>query len=510
MTTWAEVNTTAPPAGRRLGRIGPLLVLLAVVVAATAWAYSRSGPSIPVVLGEVLVLVTLIRIASARVDHVIGHALTRFGHVVGRVLSVVLLLSVFVVVLVPVWALARLTGWDALEPVRAWRGRWQGSTRWWRARPPEPYLAEPTRPARTRLHSVAVVLVVALVGAGLFYELRIREDPVESHQVDEAVVTPDAGVFTGYFSLAAYQGQPWAEQYFLDLGSIPFAFDPYLILRVPDDYASAHVNVTDRVRHSYESPAAVAADDPIDVWFLGGSAAFGVGQRDEHTIPSELVRLAEAEGLPVRIQNLAMSGYVTWQDALLMGTRLVEQGPPDLVVDYNGSNDLSLHLGPGGARRISSLFADQVYPVLDAAGDRVFRPGLPDYMPRNTETDVDNAVRLYGQEVEFGRRIASAWDVPIAFFFQTALWTTDQAASIDPVLAAKGIDRQLHADNARAWDQVRAQLPDGVVDLADALDTAEVPVYADTVHTNEEGARLVAVAMYEHLRPQLQALAAGG
>lgn len=279
---------------------------------------------------------------------------------------------------------------------------------------------------------------------------------------------------------------------------------------MPDDYASAHVNVTDRVRHSYESPAAVAADDPIDVWFLGGSAAFGVGQRDEHTIPSELVRLAEAEGLPVRIQNLAMSGYVTWQDALLMGTRLVEQGPPDLVVDYNGSNDLSLHLGPGGARRISSLFADQVYPVLDAAGDRVFRPGLPDYMPRNTETDVDNAVRLYGQEVEFGRRIASAWDVPIAFFFQTALWTTDQAASIDPVLAAKGIDRQLHADNARAWDQVRAQLPDGVVDLADALDTAEVPVYADTVHTNEEGARLVAVAMYEHLRPQLQALAAGG
>ena len=103
MTTWAEVNTTAPPAGRRLGRIGPLLVLLAVVVAATAWAYSRSGPSIPVVLGEVLVLVTLIRIASARVDHVIGHALTRFGHVVGRVLSVVLLLSVFVVVLVPVF-----------------------------------------------------------------------------------------------------------------------------------------------------------------------------------------------------------------------------------------------------------------------------------------------------------------------------------------------------------------------------------------------------------------------
>ena len=217
--------------------------------------------------------------------------------------------------------------------------------------------------------------------------------------------------------------------------------------------------------------------------------------------------MAEADGVPIRIEKMAGSGYVTWQDNLLMATALVERDPPDLIVDYNGNNDLALYMFGGGARRISSLFADQVYRVLEPASDRVFRPDLGDYMPRNEGTDVDNAARLYGQEVEFGRRVASAWDIPITYFFQGALWTTEQEASIEPVLSAKAVSREVFDDNARAWDQMRANLPEGVIDVADALDDADVPVFADTVHTNEEGARLVAEAMYEYLRPQLEALA---
>ena len=507
---WQEVAAhREAPARRRLGRVPALLILLFVAAGATAWLAARDVSHPFVVIGEVLVVVTLLRLLSPRFDAILGRFLARFGHVVGRVLSVVLLLAVFVVVLVPVWALSRLAGWNALEPVARWRGRWQGGGPWWGAPPPRPVLIEPTRPGRCRGRRVAEGALVALVGAGLLYEARIGDDSTTAHRVDEDVVTPDAGVFTGYFSLAAYEGQPWARQYFLDLGSIPFAFDPYLLLRVPDEYQSAHVNVSDRVRQSYEQTT-LDASDAVDIWFLGGSAAFGVGQRDEYTIASHLVRLAEADGIPVRIQNLGMSGYVAWQDHLLLATRLIERDPPDLVVGYNGSNDLSLYLPGGGARRVSSLFADQVYGVLNAAGDRVFRPDLPDYMPRNTETDVDNAVTLYGQELELGRRIADAWDLPLVQFFQPTIWTTEQEASIAPVLAAKGITREVYDDNHATWDTVRAALPDeAVIDLADSLDEATVPVYADTVHTNEEGARLVALAMYEHLRPQLEALTAG-
>ena len=507
MSRWQELATDAAPGRHRLGRVPTLLLQVLVVLGITVWVGTRGRSSLWII-GIAFIAVTLVRAFAPRFDEVFGALLARFGHVVGRALTVVLLLAAFAAVLVPVWLISRLTGWNMLEPVRVWRGRWQPVPRWWRARPPRPFLAEPQRPTRSRVHSVALVAVVALVGAGLFYEFRSRDDPTVAHRTDASVVAPDAGVFSGYFSLAAYRGEPWARQYFLDLGSIPFEFDPYLILRVPDDYASDYVNVTDRVRRSYQQTS-LDQSDAIDVWFFGGSAGFGVGQRDEHTIASELVRLGEADGIAIRIENMAMSGYVTWQDDLLLATSLVERDPPDLVVDYNGNNDLSLYMFGGGARRVSSLFADQVYRVLEPASDRVFRPDLGDYMPRNEGTDVENAARLYGQEVEFGRRIASAWDTPIMYFFQSALWTTEQDVSIDPVLAAKELSREVYEDNADAWDELRNKLPEDVIDLADALDDAEVPVYADTVHTNEEGARLVAVAMYEHLRPQLLELVDG-
>jgi hypothetical protein len=43
-----------------------------------------------------------------------------------------------------------------------------------------------------------------------------------------------------------------------------------------------------------------------------------------------------------------------------------------------------------------------------------------------------------------------------------------------------------------------------IVDLGDALDGATEPVLWDFVHTNEEGARLVAQALFENLESDLE------
>ena len=57
--------------------------------------------------------------------------------------------------------------------------------------------------------------------------------------------------------------------------------------------------------------------------------------------------------------------------------------------------------------------------------------------------------------------------------------------------------------------QVRQQLQSTpFIDLGGALDSATTPVIWDFVHTNEEGARLAAAAVYANLLPQLRARAA--
>jgi lysophospholipase L1-like esterase len=52
-------------------------------------------------------------------------------------------------------------------------------------------------------------------------------------------------------------------------------------------------------------------------------------------------------------------------------------------------------------------------------------------------------------------------------------------------------------------EALRADFPPDVVDLGDALDGHPEPLFWDVVHTNEEGARLVAEAAWPYLQEEL-------
>jgi hypothetical protein len=59
-------------------------------------------------------------------------------------------------------------------------------------------------------------------------------------------------------------------------------------------------------------------------------------------------------------------------------------------------------------------------------------------------------------------------------------------------------------DAWRAADRsARSHLDPAVVDLSASLNGVRKPVMYDFVHTNELGARVIARAFYERLRPQL-------
>ncbi len=63
----------------------------------------------------------------------------------------------------------------------------------------------------------------------------------------------------------------------------------------------------------------------MSVWFFGASALFGDGQRDDHTIPSEFARLAEADGIPVEVRNYGRPGIAMWQELELFEQLVVDR-----------------------------------------------------------------------------------------------------------------------------------------------------------------------------------------
>jgi lysophospholipase L1-like esterase len=71
--------------------------------------------------------------------------------------------------------------------------------------------------------------------------------------------------------------------------------------------------------------------------------------------------------------------------------------------------------------------------------------------------------------------------------------------------AARTAGSQVATDLGRA----SSLLPDDVVDLTHALD-AQPETFVDDVHHDEAGARTVASALFDTLRPQLEQLDGGG
>lgn len=280
-----------------------------------------------------------------------------------------------------------------------------------------------------------------------------------------------------------------------------------------------YLNIADGQRKTYLAAAAAAGDVP-DIAFLGGSTTFGVAQRDEHTIASEVARLAEADGLPIIAHNYGVSGWVNWQEMLLFEQLAADPGTrPDVAVFYDGANEVGAQrFGVVGVPSHSALtdiedaldqpkierdrsqpvqsvlqtqlrdlvrtyqahsassqilgwLRDQLDPPAEAA------PAQQEEEP--TQAQIDASVDVYRRGRDLIVDLAERYDVPSLLFWQP---------------------RQMFEAERKALDQI----DEPTIDISDVLDDHR-DVYIDGNNHNEEGSRIIAAAIWTHLRPEVEA-----
>jgi hypothetical protein len=79
----------------------------------------------------------------------------------------------------------------------------------------------------------------------------------------------------------------------------------------------------------------------VHIAMFGGSTMFGWGNRDTHTIPSQVWRMLAEKGVPARVENHAHIGYVSSQEAIAVTLLLRDPAwRPDVVVFLDGLNDV--------------------------------------------------------------------------------------------------------------------------------------------------------------------------
>ncbi len=374
-----------------------------------------------------------------------------------------------------------------------------------------PFASTP-RSSRTARSAVGVACILATLLALVVWNH--EREPSSASQPSGQSTRPAESQHLESFE--AFAGAPWARVLGLNTR------DYWSLLRFDvaggwtvSNLRSAYINVSDGERRTISTSV---SGKPLQIWLLGGSVAFGTGQRDDNTVASDLVRLAAADGMAVEVENLAVPATVNWQTTMLLAKLLEWRPKPDLVVVLDGENDVALQVGLMGTGQGHS---DEPATLLDAEFEKMLRSrhqagvastiGIDVQQPQQSSgpvspDDIADAIATrYGRGVDVARTLAAGAGVPIRFFWQPTLLRKSNLSDSDrSTLNRSGIDDSARRLATSVHSRIFEQLaPMGVEDLSAAYDGQSDPIYWDQVHTNELGASLLAKEMYMRLRPQL-------
>lgn len=522
---------------RWLPVVAPLVV--AAIIAVTVGARNAVPAA---ALGAVLFLLVVAGLPVHRWVGVVGERAE-------RLLSTLVGAAMFVALVMPVWLWHRLTRRDPLG------ARTSAS---WHTVVPNRTLADARRLAASdgslrrrrgafgRLAmgvGAAVILLAANYGVGWTWDALTDE---EVDEVASLVPSSDsAPAFEGDVpedpraNLPSMEAYPWRKQYFDDIQRTLGGYWPFTESR-PYSFRSDYLNLDGWVRKSYRTPGDPAGRPTV--WVFGGSTTWGEGQRDQYTIASYLARLAEESATPIEVSNYGQRGWTHFQEMILFEQEVAKRGAPDIAVFYDGANEITAqslvdeavptHVftysyaeslrgvrvqttvtgdRSGGwraavdayrshsaihklLRRSSSIVAPLDDVGGDGAGARQDVDGVDDgitdgqivgrggnvYDYRMTEQDGIDAGSVYTRGQELTATVAERAGVQPLFYWQ-------------PV-GFKGVPQQRATEN----------LTDRTIDISDVLlDHSEV--FIDGVHTNEEGARIVAESIWTSLGPAVRA-----
>lgn len=529
---WDEVAERPAAAGRQWPRF----------VAPVAFAALLAALGHPTLALAVLVVGLLVAAAttwSPAARQVLTRVFAAVSHVVGRVLTLVLLGLTELIVLVPVWL---------VQHVLPRRGPWAGDAGRWHAHSRGDGLERHgfglesgivgrtrgpvRRVARTVVLAVGAVVMAMVVDFALGATLdHLRTDPIEPQVARPA---SPASAAESPAASPALADSPWASAYYDDLAHLRYDYAPFLYPLMADT-AAPGITVSGGVRRSYQSDP---AGEVPEVWLFGGSAMWGEGQRDQHTIASELVRLAEADGLDIRVMNLGAPGFGSWQEALLFERTLAHRPAPLLAAFYDGANDMAMQAEyptadpthfeyPAIHQDITGEPVGVAAPPPETGGptDGAFGPVWDRYLdaslvakglrqlrqvvPGTGNTDSTGTTDGTGNTGGTGttgvadtadeRPLGDGVDpVSTAAIYQRGRALARQLADRDGV-ATRFFWQPVASPGAAYLDAAAAVAP-GTIDLTGAIGGAGGPVWIDGVDTNERGARLAATAMWPHLR----------
>lgn len=129
-----------------------------------------------------------------------------------------------------------------------------------------------------------------------------------------------------------YDQVDWAQTHFDEFSRLHTRYEDYTGWR-REAFAGETININEDGIRATSEP--LSKNPKATVWLFGGSTMWGTGVDDANTIPSLLARTHGYKTV-----NYGESGYVSRQGLNTLMEQLGKEPTPDIVIFYDGSNDV--------------------------------------------------------------------------------------------------------------------------------------------------------------------------
>ena len=318
----------------------------------------------------------------------------------------------------------------------------------------------------------------------------------------------------------AYSGKDWSREYRREYrNSRVMTWQPYVYWRRAP-FEGRYVNIDERGLRSTWTAEGLS-DDAASVFVFGGSTVWGTGARDDFPLPSHLARLFGEAGVEVRVTNFGESGYVMRQGILSLIGELQRGNVPDLVIFYDGVNDVMAALQSGvaglpqneGNRRLefkASKEFERLLRVMLANLEGVARLSQQLLARERDEESLRELAREiaadYARNVAFVERLAEDYGFGAFFYWQPTIFSKRSVTDFERS-QRDSQQRQQRSLQLLANEAIRSSRElggsHGFRDLSSTLDGLTEPVYLDFCHLSEDGNGLIARTIADDVIPVL-------
>jgi len=293
--------------------------------------------------------------------------------------------------------------------------------------------------------------------------------------------------------------------------------------------AGRYINVEPSGRRRTWQPndAASTSGDPLNVWMFGGSTLWGMGARDDQTIPSWVARQLSIDGRPVRVENFGQLAYVSTQEALALTMELRAGRVPDVVVLYDGANDAlaALQVGKAGQPMARMAWYPTMYSRQDLMTQAAIVPHYgnlslslltdfilvnalgADFLPADKIQPLAQAtVDEYAANVELVRQLGRAYGFQVRVFWQPTLFSKQPHSPHEAAVAQTYLESMrkfFAATNAAVAVHPKLTAAAEFRDLSAVLNDQGETLFPDHCHLCEEGNRRIAQVIAAEIEPLL-------